>query len=65
MNNLVGASKEEFDQFITRCPLATPDGFKIVGSSVQTKYFVGPVEVARRSEDGFGVIYEINQNYSK
>lgn len=52
-------TKEEFDAFIQKHSL-TPDGFKINGGLVQTKFYNGDrSQMARHSEDGFGVIYEI------
>ena len=38
---------------------AIPDGFKLNGTFMQTKWFVGDKEVGRQSEDGFGIIFEI------
>jgi len=53
----VKVGRAEFDRHVTRLK-AIPDGFKTVGSYIQTKFFAGGCEVARRSQDGFGVVYE-------
>lgn len=51
-------SEIEFNNHIEKLN-AWPDGFKIVGSSIQTKFFVNGIEIARRTTDGFGTQYEI------
>lgn len=52
-------TKEEFDRFLRDHPLATPDGFKINGGFVQTKWIQSGKEIARDSADSQGHIYEI------
>lgn len=62
-SDLVGVSKAEFDAVLTANPLATPDGFRLVGGTAQTRYHLdrptGRVEAARASRDGFGPQYEV------
>ena len=55
--------KDEFLAFLKRHPLAIPDGFKAVGSYIQTKWMEGEVEVARESKDGFGTIFEVRYEH--
>lgn len=51
-------TKEEFEQFLKEHTSAIPDGFRVVGSYVQTRYYENGIEVARMSSDSFGEIYE-------
>ena len=57
---MIRVGKEEFLAFISRHPLAIPDGFKLVGAYQQTKWIENGLEVARQSLDGFGTIYEVD-----
>lgn len=50
-------TKEEFEAHIKSLN-AIPDGAKLNGTFIQTKYLVNDKEVARVSSDGFGTIYE-------
>jgi hypothetical protein len=62
MSKLYVSTRAEYDSFLLAHPLAIPDGFKVVGSQTQTKWLEGGQEVARISNDGFGVTYEIAAN---
>jgi hypothetical protein len=52
-------SQTEFEAHLAKHITAIPDGFSLQGSMIQTKWIEHGVEVARRSDDGFGTIYEI------
>ncbi len=53
-------TEQEFDATMGKLN-AIPDGFKINGSSMQTKWFVGEKEVGRRTQDSFGTIFEVSE----
>jgi hypothetical protein len=54
-------SEKEFSEFLNRRPLAIADGFKVLGSYLQTRWFENGEEVARRSQDSFGSIHEVEE----
>lgn len=56
---LNGCSEEEFKSFLKKNPLAIPDGFKMLGSALQTKYILNEKVIAIKTTDGFGSQYEI------
>ena len=51
-------SEREFLEFIEKHK-AIPDGFRSNGAFIQTRFFANNVEVARRSQDTRGTIWEI------
>lgn len=51
----------EFERFIKK-KNAIPDGFKLNGSFIQTRFFVGDKEVARHSRDYLGDVFEIMED---
>lgn len=53
-------TEQEFNEAMTALN-AVPDGFKLNGSSVQSKFFVGDKEVGRTTQDGFGKVFEVNE----
>lgn len=52
-------TENEFQEFLDAHPLAVPDGFKLVGAMTQSKWLESGIEVARRSDDSFGIVYEV------
>jgi hypothetical protein len=55
---MITVSESEFKAFIVEHN-AIADGFKLNGGYVQSRWYVNGREVARRSQDSRGVIYEI------
>jgi hypothetical protein len=56
---MIMVTKDEFEARLKQLKNAIPDGFSLVGSMIQTKWLLDGKEVARKSVDGFGTIYEI------
>lgn len=57
---MVQVSKAELDAHVRRHS-AVPDGFKVNGSLIQSKFYAKGVEVGRVSTDETGPIYEITE----
>ena len=56
---LISVDERTFDKCLAGRPLAIPNGFKLNGSMLQTSWLEQGKVIAKRSEDGFGVIYEV------
>ena len=59
---MVRVTETAMDDVVARLN-AVPDGFKVVGGCIQTRYHIAAgsavAEVARRSQDGLGGVYEV------
>lgn len=60
--SLAAATKPAFDEFLSRHPMAVPDGFRIVGGFVQSRWMLDGEEIARESTDSGGTIFEIAES---
>lgn len=59
---MIPATKAEFDAAIAAHPLAVPDGFRLVGDLMQSRWLEDGKEIARDSWDSGGHLYDITED---